>query len=30
MEENDPDGLEYLKTGRWGGQEADSAEVEDV
>lgn len=29
MAENDPDGLEYLKTGRWGLQEADSAEIEE-
>ena len=30
MAENDPDGLEYLKTGRCGLQEAESAEIEDA
>ena len=29
MASHDPDGLEYLKTGKWGFEEADSAEIED-
>ena len=29
MTTHDPDGLEYLRTGKWGFEEADSAEVDD-
>lgn len=28
LQEHEPDGLEYLKTGKWGYEQADSAEVE--